>query len=341
MADESMSPEKRSKSILVVDDTPGNVRLLAEILTERGYKVRPALNGVRALETIGKELPDLVLLDIMMPGMDGYEVCRRMKAKESTRDIPVIFLSALDGTFDKVTAFDVGGVDYITKPFHAEEVLARVRTHLMIRDMQARLREQNRQLRLEIEERKKTEAALEKAHHELEKLASQDGLTQLANRRLPDQHLEKEWLRSLREQEPLSIIMCDIDYFKSYNDAYGHQAGDDCLKKIAQRLSCAVKRPADLVARYGGEEFVVVLPNTDLPGAEGMAHLISREIGLLKIPHSHSKVSREVTLSLGVACVVPDRGNSPESLVAAADKALYLAKETGRARIMTSATQER
>lgn len=330
--------------ILIVDDTLPNLEILSTMLTDQGYEVRPARNGALALKFARTAPPDLILLDIIMPDMDGYEVCKALKADAGTRDIPVIFISALSNAFDKVKAFSVGGVDYVTKPFQQEEVLARLETHLMIRRQQQHIQEQNTALETqnqtlrelnttlqqEITERRRVEAELEKANQELQRLASLDGLTQVGNRRQFDEYLLREWKREAREQNPLSLIFCDIDYFKRYNDTYGHQAGDECLKRIAQSISHAVKRPADLVARYGGEEFAVILPNTGAEGAMHVARDIQKEIRQLEIPHAQSSVSRYVTLSIGVFSVVPHAGHSPESLVRAADKALYQVKEQGR-----------
>jgi diguanylate cyclase (GGDEF)-like protein len=270
-----------------------------------------------------------------MDGMDGFEVCRRLKSDASVRDIPVLFISALDDIIDKVKAFQVGGVDYITKPFQVEEVLARVETHMMQHHMQKQLEEQNVRLRYEITERKRVEAELEKSNRELARLASFDGLTRIANRRHFDHCLEKEWGRMARQKASLSLILCDIDFFKRYNDTYGHQAGDDCLKKVAQTISRAIKRPADLVARYGGEEFVILLPKTDLSGAVKIVEDIKRKIRNLQIEHAKSDVSPYVSLSMGICTMRPDRETLSTELVAVADRALYQAKKTGRDRVET------
>jgi diguanylate cyclase (GGDEF)-like protein len=316
-----------NNDILVVDDTPENLTVLRQMLTEQGYRVRPALSGEIALKAVQVDIPDLILLDIMMPGMDGFEVCRKLKAEAGTRDIPVLFISALNEEADKIKGFQVGGVDFITKPFHGAEVLARVEIHLALRNMHL-------QLLAEIEERKQAEQALLEANRNLDRLASLDGLTKIANRRQFDLHLQQEWKRLRREQVPIAIILCDIDYFKPYNDAYGHVAGDKCLKQIAQGIRRAVKRPADLVARYGGEEFAVILTNTDIDGAVKVAEEIRKEIGILKIPHEQSKVGRHVSLSMGVSSTVPDRSIKPEEFINDADQLLYQAKEAGRDRII-------
>ena len=326
----------KQNSILIVDDTPENLTVLRQMLTGRGYRVQPALNGELALRMIQRieTLPDLILLDIMMPGMDGYDVCRRLKIDDQTHEIPVIFISALHDPLDKVKAFQAGGVDYISKPFHVEEVLARVETHLALRMLQKRLQDQNFHLQQEIVERKRAEVELAQANKELQRLAMVDGLTHIANRRCFDECLKKEWKRSAREQTPLSLILCDIDYFKRYNDTYGHQAGDECLRQVADALKTSAKRPADLVARYGGEEFIVILPHTNPKGAQNVAGSIQNALRERQLPHAASQVNEYVTLSLGASSLIPTSSDAPEKLIAEADAALYSAKEQGRNRIV-------
>ncbi|HIK14932.1 MAG TPA: PleD family two-component system response regulator [Leptolyngbyaceae cyanobacterium M33_DOE_097] len=321
-------------NILLVDDTPANLDLLTRMLTRKGYTVQAVNSGKKALALVELAPPDLVLLDISMPDMDGYEVCQHLKANPKTREIPVIFISALNEVSDKIRAFDVGGVDYITKPFRVAEVIARVATHVTIRRLQKELQQQNERLQQEIRDRHTVEMALQAAIHELEQLANLDGLTQLANRRRFDEHLFLEWRRLSRESSPLSLILCDVDFFKSYNDTYGHQAGDQCLCRIAKVLRETVKRPADLVARYGGEEFAVILPNTPLDGAVQVAQEILQKVALLTIPHCGSGISSHITVSLGVATIVPTQLLFPKQLVAAADRALYEAKSRGRNQIV-------
>ena len=495
--------------ILVVDDTPDNLRVLSKMLTEQGYEVRKVISGELALKVARNAPPDLILLDILMSGLNGYEVCSLLKANVQTADIPIIFISALDDVFDKLKAFEVGGVDYITKPFQSAEVLARVKNQLTIRYLHRKLQQQNHfleqqneLLQQEIEERqraeaetslllkttqaissaedfhsalevtlrqvcetigwdfgeawipsedgttleqsqggyaleeklqkfrdrsqhlkffpdvglpgrvwtskqpewivditiqqdqlfsrvdialevglkaalgipivldrqvlailvffkkeklkpserlielvnsiatqlasliqrKKAESALKKVNLELERLATLDELTGVANRRQFNQYLNKEWRRLAREKQPLSLILCDIDYFKSYNDTYGHLAGDFCLQQVAQVISHTIKRPGDIVARYGGEEFVIILPNTHAEGALQVAENIRREVENLKIIHAESAVNNYITLSGGVASLVPQNQFVNSLLIAVADKALYEAKEQGRNR---------
>ncbi|KAF3887062.1 MULTISPECIES: diguanylate cyclase domain-containing protein [Nostocales] len=487
------SNPKAKATILVVDDTAANLRLLVNVLQQHGYKVRPVPDGNLALQVVQASPPDLILLDILMPDLSGYEVCLELKTNPKTKDIPIIFLSALSEGLDKAKAFHLGGADYITKPFQVEEVLARVANQLALRSLQVQLQQknqelcqQNAQLQLlltateeisaaasidsalksvlalicqtigwdlgeawivnsegtalecsqgwyarapelskfrdesqkltfcpnvglpgriwvskqpewlfdvsedednifyhchlarrvglkaafgvpilfneeflavlvflsnnamapqsrvlelvtaiatqigSLIKRKKSEVALQQANHELERLINLDGLTQVANRRRFDRVLELEWSRLRREQLPLSLILSDVDYFKRYNDTYGHIAGDVCLQKIAQAISNSAKRPADLVARYGGEEFAVLLPNTNLEGAMKVADLIQQQIQDLYIPHVESNISQYVTLSLGASSLVPTHEESMEILIRVADRALYEAKKRGR-----------
>jgi len=320
----------KKEYILVIDDTPPNLHLLITMLTRKGYEVRGVSDGLAGLSTVQTELPDLVLLDINMPNMNGFQVCERLKLIDCTRDIPIIFISARDEVLDKVQAFAVGGVDYITKPFQIAEVLARVENQLTLRRLQRQLQEQNERLKQEINSRIIAETLLQEANAKLGKLVNLDGLTQLANRRCFDEYLEQEWQRLARDKLPLSLIMCDIDFFKNYNDTYGHVAGDDCLRKVSLVIHQSVRRPADLAARYGGEEFGLVLPNTDIEGSMAIAKTIRQGLLELAIPHEDSAVSKLVTLSMGVTSLVPVTDSHPSVLLTAADYALYRAKELGR-----------
>jgi diguanylate cyclase (GGDEF)-like protein len=321
-----------SANILLVDDHLNSLQALSLLLARQGYRIRKATGGQIALQTIRVELPDLILLDIQMPQMDGYEVCANLKADPLTYDIPVIFLTALDDVADKVAAFSAGGVDYITKPFQASEVLARVQNQLMIQRQRRQLLEQNQRLQQEIQERQRLESALIQANSDLQRLALLDSLTQVANRRCFDEHLSQEWQRLLREQAPLSLILCDVDYFKLFNDHYGHLAGDACLYHVAQAIDQVIRRPADEVARYGGEEFAIILPNTDVAGTVFVAEQIQVAIAQLAMPHAKSLVNPCVTLSLGITSLTPSADKQPQNLIAAADIALYTAKSQGRDR---------
>ena len=324
--------------ILVVDDSSTDLRYFTKLLSEHEYKVRGAVSAEMAFKCIHSHYPDLILLDIIMPEMDGYTFCEQLKAKDETRNIPVIFISCLQKVFDKVRAFSVGGVDYISKPFEPLEVLIRIENQLKLRTLQVQLIEKNTELEQEVGQRKKAEEELRQANLELKKLVNVDGLTGVANRRYFELTLKKEWSRLQREKLSLSLIMSDIDYFKPYNDYYGHIEGDKCLRQVAQTIQGTVKRSADLVARYGGEEFAVILPNTNLVGAMEVAENIKLAVSNLEIPHDGSDVSKYVSLSLGVSSIIPLLNGevSPEFLKNTADEALYQAKKHGRNCIETA-----
>ncbi|MGB3511983.1 MAG: diguanylate cyclase [Microcoleaceae cyanobacterium] len=485
-----------SGNILIVDDAPENLRLLSSMLQHHGYNVRKAINGRIAINGAQIAKPDLILLDINLPDIDGYEVCQKLKSFEQTKDIPIIFISAYSEEVDKLKAFEVGGRDYITKPFQLREVLARVENQLSIYQLQLQLKERNKKLEQEILERQRAEeevrfllstteaitaapdihAALEitlsqvclmiawdfgeawipstdnskleyaqgwytreenllefgkysetltfasnigllgrvwqsqhsewiediawtlpevfprydialkvgfkscfavpilwkdrvlavlvffkkermnknqqlidlvkaaashlaviiqsiKAEYTLQLanqkfrlLATLDGLTKVANRRRFDEYLDQEWRRMKRDKLPLSLIICDLDYFQLYNDIYGHKVGDDCLKQIAKTISKVVHRPGDLVARYGGEEFAILLSNTDAEGALTVAENIRSEVQNLNIPNSKSPINEFLTISLGVSSTIPQSEKSPQELVSLADQALARAK---------------
>jgi diguanylate cyclase (GGDEF)-like protein len=319
-------------TILIVDDSLTSLEVLCDFLMNAGFRILLAQDGESAILKVAETSPDVILLDIIMPGIDGFETCRRLKANPATREIPVIFMTALAQTSVVVKGFELGAVDYITKPTQQEIVLARVTTHLTIQKLQRSLQQQNWQLQQEIKQRHQAESALQNANEELQRLATLDGLTQVANRRRFDECLTKAWQILARERLPLSLLMCDVDFFKRYNDSKGHQAGDECLQKVAQAMKHTVKRPADLVARYGGEEFAVILPNTPAEGALIVAQKIQKAIAALALIHPESSISQYITFSIGVSCTIPCPQFCPEALIAAADRALYQAKQLGRNR---------
>jgi diguanylate cyclase (GGDEF)-like protein len=297
--------QAKPASILIVDDVPTNIQVLAEAL-RRQYRVKVATNGRDAIAVAqARPQPDLILLDVMMPAMDGFEVCRRLKADPATRHIPVVFVTAKDDATDEERGLMLGAVDYIGKPFHLPVVRARVRNHL----------------------------ALKLKADRLESLANIDSLTDIANRRRFDEKLDAEWRRCQRSGLPLSLIMIDVDHFKAFNDHYGHGAGDICLVTIAATLSANLARPGDMVARYGGEEFAVILPETEPDGAVLIAERMREalaEQGMAQAPGDERSM---VTLSAGVAGRVPDEQSDVAELVAAADRKLYEAKTLGRNRV--------
>jgi len=292
-------------TLLVVDDSKTLCRLLDSLLCPR-YRVLTAENGEAGFTLAAQCRPDLILLDIMMPDVDGLAVCRRLKADSRTRDIPVLFLTALGGEADEMRALEAGGIDFILKPVSPPVLAARVRNQLELKHHQDRLRN----------------------------LSLLDGLTGIANRRRFDQYLEQEWQRCSRSGHPLSLVMGDVDFFKAYNDGYGHARGDDCLRAVARVFGLALRRPADLAARYGGEEFVCVLPETDQEGARNVADQIQGQLAELALPHAYSTASPLVTVSIGVATSTrPAQGRPWKVLVEEADLWMYQAKARGRNRI--------
>jgi diguanylate cyclase (GGDEF)-like protein len=297
-----MTIEPSKPLILIVDDTPTNIQVLAENLID-DYRVKVAVSGEAALETIARQgPPDLILLDVMIPGMDGYEVCRRLKSDPLTSAIPVIFVTAMNAATNEEYGLNLGAMDYITKPFYLPVVKARIRNHIRLKQM--------------------TDI--------LEAMAWMDGLTGIPNRRRFDQVLENEWKRAQRNQMSLALIMADVDYFKAYNDCHGHGAGDICLRQVATLLAASVSRSGDLVARYGGEEFVMLMPDTDVDGAQRIAEMLCRRVEAQQIPHASSSVSAWVTISAGYAVLIPDLQQAPSILLDEADSRLYLAKNAGR-----------
>jgi diguanylate cyclase (GGDEF)-like protein len=302
--------EQPDPTVLIVDDQPDNIQVLAKLL-KADCRLKVANNGEKALALAnGEAPPDLILLDVQMPVLDGYEVCRRLKENPRTHDIPVIFVTASATVDDEEKGFLLGAVDYITKPFYPVIVRARVNTHLSLK--------------------RKTDL--------LEKIAMLDGLTGIPNRRHFDEQLTREFRLARRHGTPLSVIMMDVDHFKQFNDHYGHGPGDDCLKRIAQALMMATERPTDLIARYGGEEFVALLPGTDAAGAGRVAERLREAVQALGLPHAQSTAAEVVTLSLGVgvAALSINAQNDDQAaitrLLTQADTALYAAKQSGRNR---------
>ncbi len=299
MIDETYVP-----SILVVDDMAANIAILSDLLKEN-YKVKIANNGKRALELArAKEKPDLILLDIEMPLMSGYDVCKELKASSNTKDIPIIFVSAKTGEKDEEYGLNLGAIDYIKKPFHPAIVKIRVKNHIELKLKSAKL----------------------------EELSMCDSLTGISNRRFFEEALEKKHKEMQRDNGTLALIMVDIDFFKPYNDNYGHWQGDEALTKVARVLKKTIKRPADVVARYGGEEFVVVLKNCDKDGAKKIASSLVEAVRELQLEHKFSSVAGYVTISAGVAFKEKESTASKEELLKEADEQLYRAKESGRNR---------
>ena len=302
-----MSPAEAPRPlILIVDDEPSTVSILATILGAK-YEVASVINGERALEFCERRLPDLVLLDVAMPGVDGYEVCRRLKLDARTEDVPIIFVTGHDRPEDEVRGLEAGAVDFIAKPVHPSIVRARVETQITLKLQADQLRD----------------------------MALTDELTGVANRRSFEARLEAEWRRCRRDRIPLSVIMIDIDHFKHYNDSYGHRAGDNCLRQIAYALGTTLRRASDMLSRYGGEEFVYLLPGTGFKGAVERADEIGRAVERLNIVHAQLAAGPVVTLSRGVSSTIPRAERGISELLEAADAMLYQAKRAGRNRTMS------
>jgi diguanylate cyclase (GGDEF)-like protein len=289
-------------TILIVDDKATNIAILSDLLKD-DYKIKVANSGQRALSLVReKEKPDLILLDIEMPQMSGYDVCKALKSSAETIDIPIIFVTAKNSSEDEEYGLNLGAIDYIKKPFHSGIIKIRIKNHLTMK----------------LKSKK------------LEELSMCDSLTGISNRRYFDEILEQKYREIIREPKNLSIIMIDIDYFKLYNDNYGHWMGDECLTKVAIALKKAIKRPTDVLARYGGEEFIVLLKGVDKDGAKQVAQSLIDSISNLNLVHNFSPVSKIVTISAGVAIKEVDEDISKEDLIKKADAELYRAKNSGR-----------
>ncbi|MEH1812943.1 MAG: EAL domain-containing protein [Nostoc sp.] len=334
---EHLDPNK--KDILIVDDMADNLRVLSSILTREGYNVRKALNWQMALTATQTLLPDLILLDIMMPEVDGYEICQTFKAWELTADIPVIFISALDDVFDKVKAFKVGGVDYITKPFEFQEVLVRVQNQLALRSARLEILKLNVELEHRVKQRTgELEKTLQKLQQEIDsrqKLQSQlldialhDSLTGLSNRVLFIRRLENALNRAKQESSyQFAVLFLDCDRFKVINDSLGHPVGDELLIAIAERLQACII-PVDTLARLGGDEFGILLENiTDINIAIQVAERILQQLSLA---FKLSRYEVFMNASIGISWGNKDY-DRPEYLLRDADTAMYRAKAQGRA----------
>jgi two-component system cell cycle response regulator len=426
-------PTRRSPAILIVDDAPANLGVLRTMMTQQGYQTFVATSGQRALVIAQRVQPDLILLDVVMPGMDGFETCRQLKEHPGTQRIPVIFMSAKSDSDDIVAGFDIGAADFIGKPLRMAEVCARVRAQLQMRCTSEAQKEQADRLRMIVDAMDEGLMIIEASgriqysnpacerylgygpnelaghaipellgaalaqeyldyfaaraldpgavpqagarevlirhrdgallamdltltpmasgeqlfigllhditHHKRSETALQhaamiDQLTQIANRRRFDTFHEQEWLRALRSGQPLSLIVLDVDHFKLYNDTLGHAAGDLCLQQVAAALQSRALRTTDLAARYGGEEFVLLFAETTLETAAALAESIRDHVESLHLPHPRSPTSEWLTVSIGVASIVPTQLDRIEQFFVAADRMMYAAKEAGRNRVM-------
>ena len=322
-----------TSDILIVDDNPVNLVVMSGLLEKHGLRFRVATSGRRAISAARARVPDLILLDVTMPEMDGYEVCRQLKADPLTREVPIIFLSALDDALDKVKAFRAGAADYVAKPFQFEEVLARVEHELQIARLKGALQIRNSELAAKNELLVSLSHKLERANEELARLSVTDALTGIPNRRQFHEVLESEWRRAQRDRGSMAVMMIDVDFFKAYNDEYGHQRGDECLRSLAGALQSGLLRAADFVGRYGGEEFVVILPDANAELARAQGERLCERVRELAISHERSAAAPIVTVSIGCAAVVPELQTVPATLITHADRALYEAKRSGRNRV--------
>ena len=294
---------EEKNSLLIIDDEKSNLMYLTRVLGEE-YTVYTSSDARKGVDLAAKHRPDLILLDILMPDMDGYETLDLLKKSDETSDIPVIFITGLDSREDEEIGLVSGAEDYITKPFSATIVNIRVRNQIkIINQMRA-----------------------------IERLSTIDQLTEIPNKRSFNNQLNMEWRRAVRNRTPISVMMIDVDKFKNYNDKYGHLQGDVALRTVARTLSRTLKRPADFVARWGGEEFAVLLPATDIDGALVIAEQIRDNIQNAEIPYA-GKNSSGVTISLGVNTQIPTQSDSMDDFIYNADMALYTAKRTGRNRV--------
>jgi len=295
--------DAKKNSVLIVDDENANIMALTHILNSE-YTIYAAKNGHKAIEAAEKYLPDVILLDIIMPEMDGHAVISALKDAEKTRDIPVVFITGLSNAGDEEKGLVLGAADYISKPFSPAIVKLRVRNQIKMLN----------QLRM------------------IELLSMMDQLTSIQNRRGFDNRMEMEWIRAIMENAFISFLIMDVDKFKVYNDTYGHPQGDRVLQTVAKTVTQSLDRPGDYAARWGGEEFVVLLPNTDSNVAMTIAEKIRLNVSNAVIPCEDGSETR-VTVSIGVNTQAPQQNNSRDDFIAEADKALYKAKESGRNRV--------
>lgn len=305
--------------VLVVEDSKVTMKVLCNYLGRMNITPLTAETGSDALDIYHREQPDIILLDAQLPDIDGFDVALKIRALEKAKDwTAIIFLTSMDKDEDLARGIEVGGDDYLMKPISEIVLKAKIRAMYRLVEMQRALVDMTQKLN--------------EANVKLQRLSATDGLTGISNRRMYDELAIREWRRCERMNKPLALVMIDVDHFKLFNDKYGHQAGDECLKKVADQVGRAAPRATDLAARYGGEEFVLVLGETDTDGAKWIANRLRQQVSDLNIPH-YATESRHVTISCGVASVVPDEKNSLEILLKSADFALYQAKKTGRDRV--------
>lgn len=303
-------PTAKRLTVLAIDDQPVNIRTVYQTLSP-DHEVLMATGGEAGIEACRRHQPDLVLLDLWMPDMSGIEVARRLKADPSTQGIPLIFVTATTDSEEESACWEAGAVDFVTKPFNPMTLRRRVQVHLALK-LQAEM---------------------------LQRMAYIDGLTEIPNRRYFNERFAAETARARREGSGLMLMLADVDFFKRYNDRYGHQAGDECLRQVAGAFARALQRPSDFVARYGGEEFALLAPGVDPEGARGLAQAVRREVYALALPHAGSDAAAIVTVSAGVVWMDGAQAHDVDALLRQADAQLYLAKEQGRDRSCLAVAQ--
>lgn len=329
-------------NILIIDSSHEDREQLKFLLNLGGHFELICVDSIsKALKLLGvdgspdmlSKSYDLIIIDIFMEGGKGIYACEKIKSEPRLRDVPLIAVTDTLSMEHMLMAFEVGVSDYISKPLENKiELIPRVNSALNLKKEMEVRKAREKDLKkmtalLEASNRK-----LQSANRLLKAMATIDGLTGVANRRYFEMVIRREWKVAVRSKSSLSVLLADIDYFKSFNDIYGHQRGDKCLQMFAAALKNSLKRPSDLVARFGGEEFIALLPETDQPGAEAVAQRMQFLVKEMKVRHEGSKVSSRITFSMGICCLVPDENSTIECLVAAADKALYQAKNDGRNR---------
>jgi two-component system chemotaxis family response regulator WspR len=323
LGDAMKSIDKYPVMVLLVDDQAMIGEAVRRALAQhQGIDFHYCSDPMRAIEVAEHLKPTVILQDLIMPNVDGLTLVRQYRDHPVTRDIPIIVLSTKEEPAVKSEAFAVGANDYLVKLPDQVELVARLRYHSRAYVNQLQRDEAYRALR-------QSQKQLLEKNLELERLTNLDGLTGLSNRRYLDEYMAVEWSRAARERTSLSVLMLDVDDFKRYNDTYGHLAGDEVLKRVAEAIRLGSERPADLATRYGGEEFMVILPSMPHPGAQAAAEKLRRQVEQIAILHSGSASGR-VTVSIGGASTMPSRGESALQLIEAADKALYVAKRGGK-----------
>lgn len=329
----------RKLNILVVDDKPENIFSMKNLLEseELDINVITAESGLIALELTLQYNFSLILLDVQMPEMNGYETAELLRGSKRTKLIPIIFVTANSREENSIfQGYESGAVDYLFKPINSVVLLSKVRVFIELGQQKLKLEDKTLDLDIKIKELEALKGELETKNKVLEQLTMEDRLTSLGNRRCFDITLLAEWKRGLRFKQPLSLVMVDIDHFKLYNDTYGHQEGDICLKRVCNALNSTLKRQCDIITRYGGEEFIAILPDTDSEGAIQVGERMLNAIDSLDISHNTSETLDHITVSVGVATLIPVQSSMPEFLVKAVDNALYKAKENGRNKLIVA-----